>query len=179
MIRRSVDVVTTEQFSIIAALASFIAIPLGAGLLAAAWIPSVRRRIRPLRRWLLLVGFAVAAASTAGSLYYSEVADFVPCRYCWFQRIAMYPLVVVFGVAALRRDRSAAWTALPLAAIGLAISVYHYRLQLWPTGNSCSLVAPCSMRWVDEFGFVSIPFMAGAGFLALIGVSVASIRSTN
>lgn len=168
---------TTDQVSILAALASFVAIAIGVVLLVGSFVPALAKRTRRPAQQLLWFGFAVAAVSTAGSLYYSEVAEFIPCRYCWFQRIAMYPLVVVFGVAALRRDRTAAWTAMPLAGIGLALSTYHYWLQVRPTGDSCSLDAPCSARWVEEFGFVSIPFMAGAGFLAIIGVCVTLIRS--
>ena len=64
--------------------------------------------------WL---SFLVAAGATAGSLYFSEVANFVPCRLCWFQRTAMYPLSVILLVAAIRRDRGARWYVVPLAAI--------------------------------------------------------------
>ena len=66
----------------------------------------------------LWLAFLVAATATAGSLYFSEVADYVPCQLCWFQRIAMYPLAVVLLVAAIRRDRSVRWYVGPLAAIG-------------------------------------------------------------
>ena len=66
----------------------------------------------------LWIAFLVAATATAGSLYFSEVADFVPCQLCWFQRIAMYPLAVILLVAAIRRDRGVRWYVGPLAAIG-------------------------------------------------------------
>jgi disulfide bond formation protein DsbB len=112
----------------------------------------------------------VAAVATAGSLYFSEVANYVPCALCWYQRIAMYPLVVVLGIAALRGDVQIRRYAGPLAAVGALISIYHIgveRLPGLPTG-SCSLDAPCDLIWVERFGFVTIPVMALAGFLAIL-----------
>ena len=173
---------STETFSNLAGLAAFLAIGIGVVALAIAFVPAVADRLGGvgtlLRRQALSVSFAVALASTLGSLYYSEIADFVPCDYCWYQRIMMYPLVIVFGVAMLRRDRTAVYTALPLAVIGLGIAIYHYQIQLFPDQDtSCNLFAPCSQRWVDTYGVVSIPFMAGAGFLAIIGLCALSLRS--
>lgn len=115
----------------------------------------------------LWLAWLVALVSTTGSLVYSEVIHFEPCRLCWFQRIAMYPLVVVLLVGALRRDMAAKIYALPLALGGLAISIWHYLIQTFPSlssGASCDPEVPCSAKYVDIFGFISIPFMAGAGF---------------
>jgi disulfide bond formation protein DsbB len=114
----------------------------------------------------LWLGWLVALAATTGSLIYSEWADFVPCRLCWFQRIAMYPMSIVLLVGAIRRDLAAKLYALPLALIGLAISSWHYLVQVFPhlEGNACDPLNPCSARYVEVFGFISIPFMAGAGF---------------
>jgi disulfide bond formation protein DsbB len=106
----------------------------------------------------------------AGSLYFSEVAKFVPCALCWYQRIAMYPLVVILGIAAWRGDAGIRRYVVPVAAIGALISLYHIaveRLPGLPTG-SCSLEAPCDLIWVERFGFVTIPVMALAGFVAII-----------
>lgn len=126
-------------------------------------------------RWL---AWAVAAVATAGSLIYSEVYHFEPCLLCWFQRIAMYPLAIVLLVGALRRDRAVRLYGLPLSVIGLGISIWHYFIQTFPSleGGSCDPTNPCSAKWVEVFGFVSIPFMAGAGFL-LITVLLASFSS--
>ncbi len=120
----------------------------------------------------------VAAVSTAGSLYFSEIAHYVPCALCWYQRIAMYPLVVVLGIAAVRRDVEIRRYVGPLAAIGALISIYHIgveRLPGLPTG-SCSLEAPCDLIWVERFGFVTIPVMALAGFLAILTLLFAYAR---
>ncbi len=121
----------------------------------------------------------VAATCTAGSLWYSEVADFVPCELCWFQRIAMYPLVVLLGVAAVRGDTAARVPASVLAIGGALVSVWHIREQLDPGGASCSLLVPCSAKYADGFGFVTIPVMALAGFaliLALLWCAPPSLR---
>ncbi len=116
--------------------------------------------------WL---AWAVALVATIGSLVYSEVIGFEPCRLCWFQRIAMYPMAVVLLVGAIRREFQVKYYALPLALIGLVISIYHYTIQTFPSleaGGSCGAV-PCTAKYVDIFGFVSIPFMAGAGFIVI------------
>jgi disulfide bond formation protein DsbB len=113
----------------------------------------------------------VAFIATAGSLYFSEVARFEPCRLCWYQRIAMYPLAVVLPIAAWRRDIGVIRYALPLALIGAPISVYHYLVELFPAleGGACDPRNPCSLVWFRELGFITLPFMALAAF-ALIAV---------
>ena len=124
--------------------------------------------------WL---SFLVAAGATGGSLYFSEVADFVPCRLCWFQRIAMYPLSIILLVAAIRHDRAACFYVVPIAAIGASISSYHYLLEWKPSleGGACSAVGPaCADIWFREFGFVTLAFMALAGFITIIVFSVVS-----
>ena len=120
----------------------------------------------------------VAAIATVASLYYSEVAQFIPCEMCWFQRIFMYPQVVILFVAALRRDASAWRYAVPLSVIGLLFSLYHYQLELFPDQPSmCSTTIPCSVRFVEVYGFVSIAFMAGAGFISILALHLAMARA--
>jgi disulfide bond formation protein DsbB len=113
---------------------------------------------------------AVATGATLGSLYFSESAGFVPCELCWFQRIAMYPLAIILGVAVMRRDKTVLPYALTLSVIGLGISAYHVQLQLFPEQSSfCEAANPCSGRWVEAFGWLTIPQMAGVSF-ALIAL---------
>lgn len=119
------------------------------------------------------VPIAAAVASTAmlGSLWYSEVANFVPCELCWFQRIPMYSLAVILTVAAVRRDQGIRVYGRVLAGIGLAISAWHIAVQRIPSlsgASSCAAEAPCNVIWVDTFGFLSIPTMAACGFLAVL-----------
>jgi disulfide bond formation protein DsbB len=121
---------------------------------------------------------AVAAVAMAGSLYYSEYVGFIPCEFCWYQRIAMYPLAVLLGIAVVTRTRLASRYVIGMAVIGLALSTYHYQLQVFPDqAEVCSGGVSCAGRYVEEFGFVSIPFMAGAGFIAVLLLEVAEWRS--
>lgn len=131
------------------------------------------------------LAWVVALVATLGSLYLSEIAQFPPCSLCWLQRIAMYPLVVMLGIAALREDNAIRWYALPLAGIGAALAFYHTLLQRLPGlqgATSCSMDAPCNVMWVREFGFVSIPVMALGAFLLiaallLVGTATSADRS--
>ncbi|HZD22427.1 MAG TPA: disulfide oxidoreductase [Acidimicrobiia bacterium] len=116
--------------------------------------------------WLAWI---VALVATVGSLIYSEVIHFVPCRLCWFQRIAMYPMAIILLVGAIRREFQVRYYALPLALVGLGISIYHVVVQNVPglESGACDPSNPCSAKYVDIFNFISIPFMAGAGFILL------------
>lgn len=122
--------------------------------------------------------FGIAAIAMGGSLYYSEYVGFTPCDLCWYQRIAMYPLAILLGVTWVSRGRFSPKYLVTLAGIGLVISIYHYQLELFPeqaqicTGSAVS----CTVRFVEEFGFVSIPFMAGASFLSILLLQVAEWR---
>jgi disulfide bond formation protein DsbB len=118
------------------------------------------------------IGFAfvVATLATIGSLFFSEVAHFDPCRLCWYQRIAMYPLVVILGIAAVRRDHGIAIYAKALAAIGALISAYHVALEWIPAldTGACGTGPACSVVWFRVFGVISLPTLALAAFLLII-----------
>lgn len=122
----------------------------------------------------LWIAAIVAVVATLGSLYFSEVAHYYPCQLCWFQRIAMYPLAVILVVAAIRRDRSVRWYAGPIAAIGLAISTYHYLIEWKPSleGGACGIGPSCADIWFRQFRFVTLAFMAAAGFIAILVFAV-------
>jgi disulfide bond formation protein DsbB len=128
---------------------------------------------RRVPSWLdevaLPLATAIAVVATGGSLYLSEVAGYLPCALCWYQRIAMYPLTIVLGVAALRGDRQVWRTAVPLAVIGAGVSVWHIAIERNPSlgGGVCDPAAPCAIRWVEEFGFLTLPTMALIGFAAI------------
>jgi disulfide bond formation protein DsbB len=115
------------------------------------------------------MAFVVAALATVGSLYFSEIAHFEPCRLCWYQRIAMYPLVVILGIAAVRRDDGVSIYARALAGIGVIISTYHLALEWIPSldTGACGAGPSCSIVWFREFGFVSLPLLALAAFLLI------------
>ncbi|MGH9139311.1 MAG: disulfide bond formation protein B, partial [Acidimicrobiales bacterium] len=105
--------------------------------------------LRAIDDAVLWITFLVAAMATVGSLYFSEVADYVPCRLCWFQRIAMYPLAAILLIAAIRRDRAIRVYAIPIAALGAGVSIYHYLVEWHPQleGDACDPLNPCSLVW--------------------------------
>ena len=112
---------------------------------------------------------AVAVTATAGSLYLSEVAHYTPCRLCWVQRAFMYPAAVLLVLAVATRRTWLRLVAGGLALVGLPVSVFHrYEQAVGGIGEFCEQDNPCSLKWVEEFGFVTIPTMAGIGFLAIV-----------
>ena len=119
----------------------------------------------------------VATGATLGSLYFSEIRNFVPCEYCWYQRIAMYPLAIILLIATIRRDKNIIPYALTLSLAGFGISVYHYQLQLFPEqSSSCGLEAACTSRWIEVFGFVTIPLLALTSFAFVSMILIATPR---
>jgi disulfide bond formation protein DsbB len=120
----------------------------------------------------LRLAWLMAVIAMVGSLYYSEVAGFPPCEYCWYQRIAMYPLVVILGIAMLRRDTGVRRYVLSLAIPGGFISMYHYGVERFPAiqVGECSAQIPCSQVWVWKFDLVSIAFMAFVCFSVIVTV---------
>ncbi|OAI43585.1 hypothetical protein AYO38_10580 [bacterium SCGC AG-212-C10] len=121
--------------------------------------------------------FLIAGGAMAGSLYYSESVGFIPCEFCWFQRIAMYSLAIVLFVAVVSRGNLDGRFVVALAAVGLALSIYHYQLQLFPEqGKLCQTGVSCTTKDVNQWGFVTIPFMAGCGFVSILILQVARWR---
>lgn len=131
------------------------------------WAEAAREVVGPSALWL---GFAVAAVCMAGSLWFSESAGFPPCRLCWYQRICMYPLVPLLGVAAARRDQGIRPYAATLAGIGSLISTYHVLVERFPDleSSTCDPANPCSLIWFERFGFLTLPAMALTGFAAIL-----------
>lgn len=113
--------------------------------------------------------WAVALAATVGSLFFSEVLGYEPCELCWYQRILMYPLVLIYGSAILKKDFSMAFPGMIMSGIGMFVSTYHYLIQKVPgftNGGTCGLV-PCNAQYVNYFGFITIPFLAGTAFIVI------------
>jgi disulfide bond formation protein DsbB len=155
-------------FALLALLAGALAV----GLVVVRFVPSAANVVQSVRAVRLWLAWLIAAVSMAGSLYFSESANFPPCKLCWFQRIAMYPLAVVLLIAAVRRDDGIRRYAVPVACIGAAISAYHYLIEWRPSlsSGSCDVLAPCTVPWFREFGFVSLAFMAFCGFAAIVSL---------
>jgi disulfide bond formation protein DsbB len=167
-----VDVQAAQLFfSLLALVAGAGAIALAVARLAARSSPPVARFVAALDDAVLWLAFLVAATATAGSLYFSEVAHFIPCNLCWYQRIAMYPLSLILLIAAIRGDHGVRWYVGPLAAAGALISTYHYLVEWHPSlegGGVCAVTAPCTLPWFREMGFVTLALMALCGFAAIL-----------
>lgn len=155
-------------------------------LLVAGLVGSLLLFVAPAARPRLVaeaprLAAVVAVGATLGSLYFSEWAGFVPCKLCWYQRIAMYPMAVILPIAVLRRERQIMGYSFVLAAIGLVTSSYHINLQASKSESTfCAIDDPCSAKWVEAFGFVTIPQMAAMSFFLIIMLAVATTfdRST-
>lgn len=132
------------------------------------------------KRWLLIFSsWLVASCAMLGSLFFSEIAEFPPCSLCWYQRILMYPLVPIFLVALFPMDIKIYKYAIPLAVIGLGISIYHNLLQLEiipETLTPCLEGVPCSGIYVDWFGFITIPLMSFTAFSLILAFMIALSR---
>jgi disulfide bond formation protein DsbB len=136
-----------------------------------------------LRSWLwgyeLWAAFVVAAIATGGSLFLSEVAGFIPCEMCWFQRICMYPLSLLTLFLAYHGDYRVARYLLPFPVIGAGASIYHLLIEnhVVATPAQCAIGAGCTVKWIDYFGYMTIPTLALTGFVLLtifLGLAAAS-----
>jgi disulfide bond formation protein DsbB len=137
---------------------------------ARAWLRELGATIAGAELW---IACAVAAIATSGSLFFSEYSDFIPCRLCWFQRIGMYPLAAILLIAAVRKDiRGGALYALPFPILGGLVSIYHIYIEHHPEAESasCKVSAPCSVRWIEEIGYVTIPVLALTAFAAILAL---------
>lgn len=126
------------------------------------------------QQYALFISWVIALVAMLGSLYFSEIRQFVPCTMCWYQRICMYPLVLILGIGSFQNDFNVKKIALPLSIIGLLISTWHYLEQKVPRFaeiKPCTQGVPCSSEYINVFGFITIPFLAGTAFL-LISLSL-------
>jgi disulfide bond formation protein DsbB len=111
-----------------------------------------------------------ALIATLGSLFFSEVMQLTPCVLCWYQRIIMYPLVLILTVGILLRDPRLRFYVLPLSIIGLTIAVYHNLLyyNILPESIApCTAGVSCTTRQIEWLGFITIPLMSLAAFTVI------------
>ncbi|MFN8223091.1 MAG: disulfide bond formation protein B [Gaiellales bacterium] len=173
----------TEVVQNFYALASIVlAIGAGAVVLCAIasrfgrpWFATIAESIRGYELWIALV---IAAFAMGGSLYFSEVANYIPCPLCWYQRIAMYPLVALFLVAGIRRDHGAAIYGLVLSLIGAGVALYHYQLEWFPDQAAlCKQGSLCHVIWFRALGFATIPYLSFVAFCVIATVCAIGIRN--
>jgi disulfide bond formation protein DsbB len=152
-------------------------------LLGLLWLAGVRRPLGFVMHWIwgyeLWLAFLVAATATGGSLFFSEVAHFVPCELCWYQRICMYPFSITMLLLALANDHRAARYLLPLPVVGAGVSLYHLLVENGVVGQtqSCLVSAPggCATKWINEFGYVTIPTLALTAFVLTFAFMLFSV----
>lgn len=122
----------------------------------------------------LLMIWMTSLIATLGSLYFSEVKDFIPCEMCWYQRILMYPIVIMTTIAYAQKNARIALTTAVFSCIGGVISLYHYGIQkvsfLQDSAPACGQVS-CTGAYINWLGFITIPFLALIAFVIIAGVS--------
>lgn len=119
------------------------------------------------KRNCLYLAWFVSLVAVIGSLYLSEVLKYEPCKLCWFQRIFMYPQLILLGIATYKGDKRIIPYVLPLSVIGGSISLYHYAEQKIPALSEvlpCTVGVPCNVDYLNYFGFITIPFLALIAF---------------
>lgn len=124
------------------------------------------------KKWFLLfAAWLISAISTLGSLFFSNVMMLPPCTLCWFQRIFMYPLVLIFLVPLFSFDRSVVKFSLPLALSGWLIAVYHnllYYHVLPESASPCVQGISCTTVQLNWLGFITIPLLSLTGFTLIL-----------
>jgi len=135
-----------------------------------------------ITRHAIPLGFFFSLVATLGSLFLSQIAHYEPCTLCWWQRIFMYPLVILFGVAYIKKQKDIYAHVLPLALIGGIIAVYHYIIQMIALvqpgfSTSCSATGvSCISTYFLKLGYITIPLMSLTSFTLIILVSIALWR---
>ncbi|MGG3449485.1 disulfide oxidoreductase [Domibacillus aminovorans] len=128
---------------------------------------------------LLFIAWATSFTAMLGSLYFSEIVGYEPCELCWYQRILMYPLVLLLGLAVVKKDIKAAMYSLLMSGIGGLISLYHYGIQkvtfLTDAAPACGRV-PCTGMYINWLGFITIPFLAFTAFTIIFIASLLILR---
>lgn len=129
-------------------------------------------------RWtLVFLAWLTATLATLGALFMSEIMALAPCVLCWYQRIFMFPLVVILALGLFPFDPKVVRYALPLAGVGLAVAAFHLLLlagYIPETLTPCRQGVPCSTVQIEWFGFVTIPLLSFLAFLTINALLFAS-----
>ncbi|MGP4039115.1 disulfide oxidoreductase [Gracilibacillus sp. D59] len=123
-----------------------------------------------LKQYYIYIAWVISIIATVGSLFFSEILHFTPCKLCWFSRILMYPLSIILGVAAYYNDNRVKIYVLPLSLLGIALSIFHYldqKTSLIRSLSHCSESVPCNGMYINWLGFITIPFLALCAFVLI------------
>ncbi|MGM9949420.1 MAG: disulfide oxidoreductase [Lysinibacillus sp.] len=128
----------------------------------------------------LLIIWVTSLVATLGSLYFSEVRGYIPCDLCWYQRILMYPIVIISMIAYIQKNARIALTTAVFAIIGGSMSLYHYGIQkislLQESAPACGLVS-CTGSYINWLGFITIPFLALTAFIIIAAASFYMLKA--
>ncbi len=126
--------------------------------------------IPKIRRYYLIPIVFISLSATLGSLFFSELEGLAPCLLCWYQRILMYPIVIIAIIAQFTKDYAASKYILALSIPGFFLAMYHYIIQksnVLQDSGFCSPDNPCSVVDFEVLGFITIPLLSALAFLAI------------
>ncbi len=136
-----------------------------------------------LSSWtLVFLAWLTATLATLGALFMSEIMGFEPCVLCWWQRIFMFPLVLILALGMFPFDAKVLRYAMPLAGIGLVVAAFHVLLTIGIIPEAlapCRQGIPCKTVQIEWFGFLTIPLLSFLAFLAVNGLLIAAYRSSS
>lgn len=133
-----------------------------------------------IKTYALYVAWTASLVATLGSLYFSEIANYPPCVLCWYQRIAMYPLVIILGFAIYTKNKLMILPALVMSVIGGLIAVYHNLLYyniLPEAAAPCIAGVSCTTKYIEWLGFITIPLLALIGFVIITILLIVAWRT--
>jgi len=134
-------------------------------------------------KYALYIAFLQAWAAVLGSLYFSEVRRDIPCLLCWYQRILMYPVAVIFPISIIRKDKNVVYYVLPLSITGMIIATYQYLLQMTSlsqvTPINCDALGSCSAMQEIFLGFITIPLMSLLAFSTITFLMLVILKFKN
>ena len=131
---------------------------------------------------ILFLCWLLASLSTLGSLFFSYVMGFAPCVLCWYQRIFLFPLVIILAMGLFPFDKSVVKFALPLAIAGWLVALYHNLLYSGIIPESiqpCSRGVSCTEKYIDLFGFLTIPMLSLLSFSTIIALLIILQKRTS
>ncbi|WP_332689466.1 disulfide oxidoreductase [Halalkalibacter lacteus] len=128
---------------------------------------------------ITIFAWLTSLIATFGSLYFSQIRLYEPCTLCWYQRIVMYPLVVILVIGMIKKDANVALYSAVFSFIGICLSIYHYAIQKLAFFSqavpACGRV-PCTGQYINWFGFVTIPFLALTAFVIIFISSLVILK---
>jgi disulfide bond formation protein DsbB len=132
--------------------------------------------------YIVFLAWLIATISTLGSLFFSEVMEFIPCSLCWYQRILMYPLVIILLVGLFPLDKNIFKYSAPFAILGWLSALYHNLLHyefITEDMTPCSQGVPCSVKYIEIFGFLTIPMLSFIAFSLILTLLFLFLKRKN